>query len=176
MRSGIKLTIIFGCIMSFQNCSTPPAHHVGESYGGGVIIYVDGTGDHGLIAAPSDHSVQVSWGCEGTNLSGASGTAIGTGQQNSTDILNGCSASGIAAQICDSLVIGGYDDWFLPSQEELQLMYQQRNELGGFQITNYWSSTEMDNTYARGIAFDNFGSYMGITKNGNARVRAIRAF
>lgn len=55
-------------------------------------------------------------------------------------------------------------------------MYQQRNELGRFQISDYWNSTKMDNTYARVITFDNYGSYMGLPKNGNARVRAIRAF
>src|SRR5688500_6854428 len=137
MKTRIKFIIIFGLIVSLQNCSTPPVHHVGESYGGGIIIYVNGTGEHGLIAAPTDYYTSAPWGCQGTNLSGASGTTVGTGQDNSADIiddLTGCSTPGNAAKICDSLVIGGYDDWFLPSQDELVLMYQQRNELGGFQI------------------------------------------
>ena len=64
-------------------------------------------------------------GCFGTNISGADGTAIGTGAQNTIDIVNAncspyMSGNSIAANICDTLTLGGYSDWFLPSKDELK--------------------------------------------------------
>ncbi len=50
-----------------------------------VYLLVDGNGG-GLIAAPSDQSSGAQWGCYGTNMQGAGGTAIGTGAQNTIDI------------------------------------------------------------------------------------------
>ena len=116
--------------------------NIGDIYQGGIVFYLDGNGG-GLIAAPSDQSSGAQWGCYGTPISGADGTAIGTGAQNTIDIESGCSTPGTAADICVNLVLSGYTDWFLPSKDELNLMYQnigQGNALGlgnvgGFAIT-----------------------------------------
>ena len=100
--------------------------YIGASYGGGIIFYIDGTGQHGLISAITDQSTGAQWGCTGTFWGGTS-TAIGTGQANTTIIVNGCSAiAGIAARICNDLVLNGYTDWFLPSLDELYQMYLQK--------------------------------------------------
>ncbi|MES1215634.1 MAG: DUF1566 domain-containing protein [Bacteroidota bacterium] len=125
---------------------------IGAHYQGGIIAYIDGTGLHGLIAAPGDQGL-ASWGCLNTTISGADGTAIGTGNQNTLDIIAGCSQAGIAAKICADLVLNGYDDWYLPSKDELNQLYINRVAIGGFNDPEqeYWSSSE-------GPVFDQAGS------------------
>jgi Protein of unknown function (DUF1566) len=149
--------------------------YIGQNYGGGIIFYIDGTWQHGLISAPTDQSTGAQWGCEGTTIGGTF-TAIGTGQANTTLIVNGCSEAGRAARICDNLILNGYSDWFLPSKDELNQMYQQKTVIGGFVYNlNYWSSSEYnaDNAWCQyfynGIQFDSY-------KQNAYFVRAVRAF
>jgi hypothetical protein len=159
----------YGNELSFTTSGT---FYIGQSYGGGIIFYIDSTGQHGLIAATSDQSTGAEWGCYGT-LIGTS-TAIGTGQANTTAIVNGCSTVGIAARICYDLVLNGYSDWFLPSKDELNQMYIHRTNLG---ITSYvyWSSSEQDANFAWDLSFFN-GNWWGYVKYGAYYVRAVRAF
>jgi len=147
---------------------------IGQSYGGGIIFYLDGTGLHGLISAPTDQSTGAQWGCYGTSI-GGTGTAIGTGQDNTTLIVNVCSESGTAARICDVLVLNGYSDWFLPSKDELNQMYLQKTVIGGF-ADWYWSSSEYNVIFAWDQNFSN-GLQGYYIKNATATyVRAVRAF
>ena len=148
---------------------------IGQSYRGGIIFYIDGTGQHGLISATSDQSTGAPWGCGGTTIGGTS-TAIGTGQANTTAIVNVCTTAGIAASICNDLMLNGYDDWFLPSLDELNQMYLQRNVIGGFATLYYWSSSEYGSDYAWYQNFANGNQYYGAGKYGAFYVRAVRAF
>ena len=59
---------------------------------------MDGNGG-GLIAAPSDAG-SAEWGCKNTLIPGADGIAIGTGYQNTINIVSACNTPGIAADIC----------------------------------------------------------------------------
>jgi len=148
---------------------------------GGLIFYVkEGGYSDGwmyLEAAPSDQSTSAPWGCFGALISGADGTAVGTGEQNTIDIENGCGEAGTAADICANLSLGVYSDWFLPSKDELNLMYENLHEegVGGFADDWYWSSSEYnaysawDKNYGIGYQFDDF-------KLITDRVRAVRAF
>ena len=168
----------YGNALSF---TTNAALAIGDSYQGGIIFYLDGLGG-GLIAAPTNQSSGI-WGCS-TDISGADGTAIGTGAQNTIDIEAGCSYAGTAADICANLVLSGYTDWFLPSKDELNLMYQnigQGNALGlgnvgGFDNNNrYRSSSEFDDLSAWTQIFGNgFQDYN--YKSAPYYVRAVRAF
>jgi len=163
-----------GTIYGNQVSFTTHTYAIGLSYGGGIIFYLDGTYQHGLIAAPSDQSLGATWGCQGTST-GATGTAIGTGQANTTAIITACSVAGIAARICDDLVLNGYDDWFLPSKDELNQMYTQKNVIGGLTGYDYWSSSEYNISLAWPQIFDN-GQQSYDNKYNAHNVRAIRAF
>ena len=164
------------------SCLMPFTGAIGDTYQGGIVFWLDGSGG-GLIAAPTDHSNTTTWGCQGTLISGADENIIGTGAQNTIDIEAGCGTPGTAADICTNLVLSGYTDWFLPSKNELNLMYQnigQGNALGlgnagDFNIYGYWSSTERDMGSAFIQIFDN-GFQGFVSKNSNNYVRAVRAF
>ncbi len=148
---------------------------IGMTAFGGIVFYLDGDGG-GLICAESDQSTNAEWGCYETTI-GGTGTGIGTGAANTAAIVAGCSESGIAARICNDLFLNGYSDWFLPSKDELNLMYQNLKlaGIGGFASAYYWSSSESSSS----IAWTQyFGSgYQGGYYKGNADyVRAVRAF
>jgi uncharacterized protein (TIGR02145 family) len=156
-------TILTGSTTSFS---------IGQNYGGGIVFYLDETGQHGLIAAESDQSTGAAWGCNYIPIS--TSTAIGTGQANTNAILNVCTG-GEAARACDNLVLNGYHDWFLPSKDELNQMYLQKTVIGGFLDGNYWSSSEFNTSNAFFQVFTD-GSQLNANKSNSNRVRAIRVF
>jgi FlaG/FlaF family flagellin (archaellin) len=121
---------------------------LGQTYAGGIIFYLDSTGQHGLVCAPQDQG-HYPWGCDG-NYIGTTSSAMGSGAQNTAIIISSCSQSNIAAKICDELVLNAYTDWYLPSFSELNIMYQNLvlNGIGGFSTFAYWSSTEYNNDSA----------------------------
>ncbi len=163
--------VVTGCKKSN---STPKV--IGEVYQGGKVFYVDATGLHGLVASTSDVSEGSAWGCLDVALSGAAGTAQGTGNQNTLDIVKACSEAGTAARLCNDLTQGGYSDWYLPSKDELNLMYLQKTTIGGFADDMYWSSSQVNKNSAWLQDFK-FGTQFSTTpKDYGTHVRAIRAF
>ena len=171
-----------------NNNNNNSALDIGDSHQGGIIFWLDGNGG-GLIAAPSDQSSDAEWGCFGTLI--GTGTVIGTGYQNTTDIEAGCTTYGTAADICANLTLGGYSDWFLPSKDELNKMYLnigQGNALGlgnigGFADDYYWSSTEEDYFNGGNYGYNAWGQYFFLDdgqdlglKGSYYPVRAVRAF
>ncbi|MBE9541002.1 MAG: InlB B-repeat-containing protein [Proteobacteria bacterium] len=152
---------------------------------GGLIFYDKGSYSGGwryLEAAPSDQHYMgdytVEWGCHGTLITGADGIAVGTGEQNTIDIENGCATAGTAADICANLSLGGYSDWFLPSKDELNLMYTNLKVagVGGFESDGYWSSSEDNAHSAWGQRFGVNVYQPFVGKLSTGRVRAVRAF
>ena len=186
---------VFACKKDDDNNTTAPsgttttALSIGDTYQGGIIFYLDSNGG-GLIAAPIDQSTGAQWGCYGTTISGAYGTTIGTGAQNTVDIDSLCTTAGTAADICANLTLGGYSDWFLPSKDELNLIWtnladsdgdgsnngpSDPNNLGGFANYIYWSSTNYVQDGAWVQSFINGYQHLNL-KDVNDYVRAVRAF
>lgn len=89
--------------------------------------------------------------------------------------MSGCAEAGIAARLCNDLVIDIYDDWYLPSKDELNKLYLNIVAIGGFASSLYWSSTENISNFAWFQNFTNgFQNYL--SKNNSNYVRAVRAF
>lgn len=153
----------------------------GKTYQGGLIAYLNTTTGTGLIAATSDQNSGIAWSNGSSTTTGATGTAIGTGQSNTNAIITSQGAGSYAASLCDaySVTVGAltYADWFLPSKDELNMMYVnlRMQGLGGFASFYYWSSTEFDNNFARDQDFAN-GFQFRSSKVSTFRVRAVRAF
>lgn len=149
-------------------------HTIGEEFGGGIIFYLDSTGEHGLIAATMDQK-KAKWYNGKFVETGATSSAVGTGKQNTAAIIKAQATGEYAASICDGLVLNGYDDWFLPSKDELRLLKEKKAIVGGFNGLFYWSSTEYSSHYAWAQNFSNGLQNYG-NKNSAPSVRAIRAF
>jgi hypothetical protein len=163
--------------ISYSNDMVFTTHYVvGESYFGGIIFYIDNTGVHGLVCAPIDQSPGAIWYNGNYVLTNATGTAIGSGAANTSAIVLMQGPGAYAAKLCDDLEMNGYSDWFLPSKDEINLMYPYLNH-GDYGFAEYWSSSEGDlyNAWKFGVQtgggdsnyYDKFGMYP---------VRAARAF
>jgi len=151
--------------------------------GGKIFITPDTAGNStGMYfeAAPTASQVQRSWATGGNQSSavpGAAGTAIGTGAQNTVDIVaqSGNLAATSAARYASDYEYNNFSDWFLPSIDELQELYDNKTSVGGLLSSNYWSSTEYSATQAE---YENLGdggqAFAG--KNLSLYVRPVRAF
>ena len=162
---------------------------IGDSYQGGIIFYIFVDGDpgyvaeetHGLIAAEADQTPSDSgiiWAIvakQGTAV-GGTGIEIGKGKAN-TDAIIAQNGEGItyAAGLARAYNRGGYNDWYLPSKDELGKLYLTKGVVGGFADFYYWSSTEVgaDNAW---LQLFSVGDQRQGSKAYTGRVRAVRAF
>lgn len=159
-----------------------------SSSAGGHVFYDKGSYSDGwryLEAAPeSTQWAAKQWSSlDQFQVVGATGRAIGDGSSNTQQIIDDLGpGGGYAADLCANLSVihndVTYDDWFLPSYDELSLMYQvlHQSGLGGFFDTNYWSSTEHSSVIALFLNFSDATTASEAAKTYAAHVRAIRAF
>ncbi|WP_114750612.1 polysaccharide lyase family 8 super-sandwich domain-containing protein [Pleomorphovibrio marinus] len=167
------------------------AHYIGKEYGGGVIVWLDESGEHGLIVAKSDQHEGIAWrngraeppqlyGDHGDRMINAVRSGIYAGKENTAVILPQYTADDIygdfAAKVCSRCQDGGYGDWYLPSKDELDMLYQWKDELGGFDSDLYWSSTEYNIGFVWGQNFSGYGGQFTQNKGSRYAVRCIRKF
>ena len=168
--------------------ATSATYSIGDVVNGGVVFWLDSTGQHGLVCSFSDVATSVEWGCLSTDLpnvlnvpnNGGNplglGAEIGDGFNNTNDILQDCPTAP-AALAARSLGA----QWFLPSAKELNQMYINKTTLEGVSgftaFSNYyWSSTEHDDRSAWTQVFYFGGDQYHPFKNYPNSVRAVRAF
>ncbi|MDB9837370.1 hypothetical protein OAC34_00795, partial [Schleiferiaceae bacterium] len=158
--------------LSFTTAASSSYLSVGQTFQGGIIFYLADDGQSGLIVTASNIGT-TKFGCEGTEIGGTS-QGLWSGKQNTDRILSVCSESNTAAAMCASYVYQGYDDWYLPSWDELIVMRQNlhNNGIGNFSWW-LWSSSEVDANTANSHDMS-CGAYL--SKSSQGGVRAVRTF
>lgn len=167
---------------------------IGAKYAGGIVFYIDNTGNHGLVFADKDFG-EAKWGGVGeigaVLKSGLSdGHGNGHGMSNTKKIVEHASwhikqgffnttktPAPTAARLCLESNHNGFSDWYLPTIKELELIYEthKKNKLGNFRL-QYWSSTESDASRAWSFDFYNGNANYCFSKSFTYYVRAVRAF
>jgi hypothetical protein len=177
-KAFIVLFALFACAglfaqKTYKTGDTGPA--------GGIVFYDKGRVSDGwryLEAAPAGTEFTAEWGDGSTNVAGT-GSEVGSGRRNTQLIVAALGANESAARICANLNVNGYTDWFLPSIDELDLMYKNLKQegLGGFKDIFYWSSSQDSGNYFHALTrlFSDGKQYIGYKDYGN-NVRAVRVF
>ncbi len=167
-------------------------HYVGELYGGGVVFWVDNTGQHGLIISMIDLSTSQIWSNISNQEIGSSAQSDWDGNSNTSAIINQSGHSNSAAKLCTDYSnadygTGIYNDWYLPSITELNHIWNNFYEIQKaldsdgnsttttIEQTIYWSSSEFSSTNPWQFSFSS--GYISTTHKDYYRcVRAVRAF
>ncbi len=165
--------------------SAAAAPVVGAAYGGGICAYLKVAGDpgyssstpHGLIVASADQAATPYW----SNIvnSAVTGTSanLGTGSANTTKIIAQAGHTASAAKNCRNYNGGGYSDWYLPSELELEKLCLNCTAIGVLDPEGYyWSSTEEIASTAIIYSFFDELAYPDSKNSDYPAVRAVRSF
>lgn len=170
-----------GWIPMFTSPPSAPTYAVGQAKQGGIIFYVDESGQHGLAVATVDAGEQKWLNTDFKNTT-AVRAGIYAGQYNTNRITEDQGNGNYAAMVAAGYTGGGFGDWYLPSKEELNLMYQQRTSIGmGSTTYTYWSSTEVaaptgstsETAYTQTFSG---GASSALSKNYTYKIRPVRRF
>ncbi len=177
-------------VINASNCSA--SHYVGELYGGGVVFWVDNTGQHGLIASMIDLNTAHAWSNVSSTLIGVTAQSDWNGTGNTSAIILQSGHTGSAAKLCDDYTnadygTGIYSDWYLPSRGELNHLWNNLYEVQKaldndgngstttISKTSYWASSEYNSSSAFHFNFLN-GNTGFNGKVSSVYIRAVRAF
>jgi hypothetical protein len=167
------------------------APKIGEEYAGGIVFYLDATSLHGMVVSKANLSNGgTGWGCYCQDIKNTK-AEVGTGSNNTKEMLRQCpfvqNNGAQAAKIADDYISEGKTDWFLPSKDELNLIYLNvhKTGVGSFSTTvPYWSSTQASYGscgISGGAWTQNFGTGQQIQEYkagyaGTGAIRAVRNF
>ena len=193
----IAATLLFGIATESiaQKKTVTTAKHqskykIGNYAQGGIVFWVDETGEHGLVCAIKDQSTGIRWYNGSYTKTGATGNAPRAGKRNTSLIIEnqGANSNSYAAGICANLKLTvnrkTYNDWYLPSIKELSLMYKSQKAINATALANngnplsyyYWSSTEFNKNYAHYYYMNSAKKSNKTFKETERSVRAVRAF
>ena len=175
--NSIASTITEADISEWNSLSTKALHFIGEEFGGGIVFYIESSGEHGLIVSKMPFDDLVVWGASMTD---AQAMSTYDGLSNTAAIVNAYGDGDYAAKKCTDFTSEGLDDWYLPSVDELKLLMKAAYEVdksgladGLLWSQDYWTSTEIDDTTVFSLGIE------GVTITSKSEVKgvlAIRAF
>jgi len=176
-----KAFIVLFALFACAGLSAQKTYRIGDTGpAGGIVFYDKGRVSVGwryLEAAPAGTEAETVWG-PAADVAGT-GTAVGSGSGNTRLIVAALGGNESAARLCANLNVNEYKDWFLPSIDELDLMYKnlKQKRLGGFKDGFYWSSSQDAGNYYLALTrlFSDGKQYIGY-KDYDNNVRAVRAF
>lgn len=145
-----------GSVFYGENLGVSTSNFVAVPYGNDV-----------LFVSPTDNAREVAWGPSvfvgaTSQDDGASNTSMLTSE-----------GSQFIARICAQYNGGGYDDWYLPAEDELLAIVPYSGEIGGVQTLGYWSSTEVSANQARAINISS-GTVSNAPKTSLLNCRCVR--
>lgn len=193
--------VFFGAAFLYSGCvkeESPEDVSVGEPYQGGVVAHIFEPGQKGyvqgkktgIIIAPEEEVFLSQWGCQGRAVEGTS-REVGFGRLNTERVLafhdalpdyynnptqcHPANNGTVAARVSINFNLGGFNDWFMPSQEEMNYLYKNRDKIGGFSTVEHWSSCESNASDACVMSFVT-GELLSKPKSEVLNVRVIRFF
>lgn len=154
---------------------------IGQMHQGGIVFWLDGKGG-GLVVAPNGWSgteddPQARFGCSGIRIQGTT-DGFGAGSTNTKRILEQCpDQEPTAAKLASDAVINGFDDWYLPSKQELQAIHEKLHKGSVIKLRNdfYWSSTQSSGLLAWSFSMAK-GTAFSYDKMDSDHVRPVRKF
>ncbi|MDR3129381.1 MAG: hypothetical protein LBU03_03960 [Tannerellaceae bacterium] len=154
------LVTLAGC-QGNEEARKPLGLTLGEEAEGGIVFYISPNKDTALVAASVDLG-PVAWSTERVVI--PTGLTFGSGATNTAIIVEAKKedTNDFAAHLADNLVLDGYDDWYLPDIEQLEVLYERRELIGNFSEAVYWSSSAIDGGYIGGGYSINYNFRPGV--------------
>lgn len=190
LAKNIKLELLYETKYPYKIGNRGPAN--------GIVFYDKGQYSFGwrYIEVATKDLKDLEWGCVASSISKARNNEIGSGYYNTAQIVtyhdnlinyyanpSVCSNLNNGSLLAKDAILfnqGIYNDWFLPSYNELELIYKNLylSNLGDFKESIYWSSTEMNKNTVSTINFKTGEktSTSKISEKNSIKARAVRYF
>ncbi len=159
-----------------ESCSPNFRKEVGDEYQGGIVILVNAGGGGMIAAASSIKAASWSFLVGPDYTTGITDKSVGAGQSNTDKIIAIMGTNHqYAARRCNDIKMGGYEDWFLPSLDEVALMKPHTDALK-LKLEQIWTSTEAGPGKAYSQGFLNAPPAHADAMNTENGVRCARTF